>query len=89
MREKEEQREMKKYNYTLLRVRFPDGYILQGKQDALAILLTSGVSQSWAHKPCISSLLCRTQQICLSTCLWRIDITKSRISPSTGMPAGD
>ncbi|XP_048351809.1 UBX domain-containing protein 6 [Sphaerodactylus townsendi] len=30
MREKEEQREMKKYNYTLLRVRFPDGYILQG-----------------------------------------------------------
>lgn len=31
MREKEEQREMRKYNYTLLRVRFPDGYILQGK----------------------------------------------------------
>ncbi|NXU55341.1 UBXN6 protein, partial [Turnix velox] len=30
MREKEEQREMQKYNYTLLRVRFPDGYILQG-----------------------------------------------------------
>lgn len=32
MREKEEQREMRKYNYTLLRVRFPDGYILQGKK---------------------------------------------------------
>ncbi|XP_069646347.1 UBX domain-containing protein 6 isoform X1 [Haliaeetus albicilla] len=30
MREKEEQREMRKYNYTLMRVRFPDGYILQG-----------------------------------------------------------
>uniref|UniRef100_A0A8C3VDN7 UBX domain-containing protein 6 n=1 Tax=Catharus ustulatus TaxID=91951 RepID=A0A8C3VDN7_CATUS len=30
MREKEEQREMRKYSYTLLRVRFPDGYILQG-----------------------------------------------------------
>ncbi|XP_031460120.1 UBX domain-containing protein 6 isoform X2 [Phasianus colchicus] len=30
MREKEEQREMRKYNYTLLRVRFPDGYLLQG-----------------------------------------------------------
>nr|XP_056701018.1 UBX domain-containing protein 6 [Euleptes europaea] len=30
MREKEGQREMKKYNYTLLRVRFPDGHILQG-----------------------------------------------------------
>ncbi|XP_074834263.1 UBX domain-containing protein 6 isoform X2 [Carettochelys insculpta] len=30
MREKEEQREMRKYNYTLLRVRLPDGYILQG-----------------------------------------------------------
>ncbi|NXD17166.1 UBXN6 protein, partial [Nothocercus nigrocapillus] len=31
MRERDEQREMRKYNYTLLRVRFPDGYILQGK----------------------------------------------------------
>ncbi|KAM6294734.1 UBX domain-containing protein 6 [Aegotheles albertisi] len=30
MREKQEQREMRKYNYTLVRVRFPDGYILQG-----------------------------------------------------------
>ncbi|XP_074164375.1 UBX domain-containing protein 6 isoform X1 [Sminthopsis crassicaudata] len=30
MREKEEQREMRKYTYTLLRVRFPDGHILQG-----------------------------------------------------------
>ncbi|KAM6310498.1 UBX domain-containing protein 6 [Podargus strigoides] len=30
MREKEEQREMRKYSYTLVRVRFPDGYILQG-----------------------------------------------------------
>lgn len=30
MREKDEQREIKKYNYTLLRVRLPDGYILQG-----------------------------------------------------------
>lgn len=30
MREKEEQREMRKYNYTLLRVRLPDGYLLQG-----------------------------------------------------------
>ncbi|KAH0625859.1 hypothetical protein JD844_034195 [Phrynosoma platyrhinos] len=29
MREREEQRELRKYNYTLLRVRFPDGYILQ------------------------------------------------------------
>ncbi|XP_051893635.1 UBX domain-containing protein 6 [Pristis pectinata] len=29
MRERDEQRELKKYNYTLLRVRFPDGYILQ------------------------------------------------------------
>ncbi|XP_067824220.1 UBX domain-containing protein 6 [Heptranchias perlo] len=30
MRERDEQRELKKYNYTLLRIRFPDGYILQG-----------------------------------------------------------
>nr|XP_028569429.1 UBX domain-containing protein 6 isoform X2 [Podarcis muralis] len=30
MREKEEQRELRKYNYALLRIRFPDGYILQG-----------------------------------------------------------
>lgn len=32
MREKEEQREMRKYSYTLLRVRFPDGFILQGEE---------------------------------------------------------
>ncbi|XP_055975395.1 UBX domain-containing protein 6 isoform X1 [Sorex fumeus] len=30
MREKEEHREMRKYTYTLLRVRFPDGCVLQG-----------------------------------------------------------
>ncbi|KAG7265035.1 hypothetical protein CRUP_033554 [Coryphaenoides rupestris] len=30
MREKEEQRERRKYNYTLLRVRLPDGTLLQG-----------------------------------------------------------
>ncbi|XP_018121284.1 UBX domain protein 6 L homeolog isoform X1 [Xenopus laevis] len=30
MREREEQREMKKYNYTVLRIKLPDGYILQG-----------------------------------------------------------
>ncbi|MEE6487668.1 hypothetical protein FKM82_014983 [Ascaphus truei] len=30
MREKEEQRELRKYNYTVLRIRLPDGYILQG-----------------------------------------------------------
>ncbi|XP_030074780.1 UBX domain-containing protein 6 [Microcaecilia unicolor] len=30
MREKEQQKEMQKYNYTLLRIRLPDGHILQG-----------------------------------------------------------
>lgn len=30
MREREEQRERRKYNYTLLRIRLPDGNILQG-----------------------------------------------------------
>lgn len=30
MREKEELREMKKYRYALIRVRFPDGIMLQG-----------------------------------------------------------
>ncbi|XP_069784952.1 UBX domain-containing protein 6 isoform X2 [Narcine bancroftii] len=30
MRERDEQRELRKYNYTLLRVKFPDGYIVQG-----------------------------------------------------------
>ena len=29
MREKEEQREAKKYNYTVIRIRFPDGILLQ------------------------------------------------------------
>lgn len=31
MREREEQRERRKYNYTLLRIRLPDGSLLQGK----------------------------------------------------------
>ncbi|NXX80221.1 UBXN6 protein, partial [Urocolius indicus] len=41
MREKEEQREMRKYSHTLLRVRFPDGYILQGTfhaRESLSVL---------------------------------------------------
>jgi hypothetical protein len=29
MREKEEQREMRKYRYALIRIRFPDGILLQ------------------------------------------------------------
>jgi len=33
MREKEEQRERRKYNYTLLRIRLPDGSLLQGKSE--------------------------------------------------------
>lgn len=35
MREKEEQRERRKYNYTLLRVRLPDGVLLQGNNSNL------------------------------------------------------
>lgn len=31
MREREEQRERRKYNYTLLRIRLPDGTLLQGE----------------------------------------------------------
>lgn len=38
MREREEQREMRKYTYTLLRVRFPDGCLLQGACWVLAML---------------------------------------------------
>lgn len=32
MREKDEQRERRKYNYTLVRIRLPDGNILQGRK---------------------------------------------------------
>lgn len=35
MREKEEQRERRKYNYTLLRIRLPDGNLLQGQHVCL------------------------------------------------------
>lgn len=37
MREKEEQRERKKYNYTLLRVRLPDGNLLQGRSSLIFV----------------------------------------------------
>lgn len=36
MREKEEQRERRKYNYTLLRIRLPDGNLLQGNKPSQA-----------------------------------------------------
>lgn len=39
MREKEEQRERRKYNYTLLRIRLPDGNLLQGQHVCLKSLL--------------------------------------------------
>lgn len=38
MRDKEEQRERRKYNYTLLRIRLPDGTLLQGNQPSQAVL---------------------------------------------------
>ncbi|XP_029988174.1 UBX domain-containing protein 6 isoform X1 [Sphaeramia orbicularis] len=43
MREREEQRERRKYNYTLLRIRLPDGNLLQGTfyaWDRLPVLFT-------------------------------------------------
>ncbi|XP_073400133.1 UBX domain-containing protein 6 isoform X2 [Dendrobates tinctorius] len=42
MREREERHEMKKYKYTVLRIRFPDDYILQGlfyPQERLSVLV--------------------------------------------------
>lgn len=35
MRERDEQRERRKYNYTLLRIRLPDGNLLQGQRAPL------------------------------------------------------
>lgn len=43
MREKEEQRERRKYNYTLLRIRLPDGNLLQGESPIYKSL--QGMSQ--------------------------------------------
>ncbi|XP_042198724.1 UBX domain-containing protein 6 [Callorhinchus milii] len=53
MRERNEQRELKKYNYTLLRVRLPDGYILQGtfyareRVSALRAFISSTLMNDW------------------------------------------
>ncbi|XP_053559128.1 UBX domain-containing protein 6 isoform X2 [Bombina bombina] len=53
MREKEEQREMRKYNYTVMRVRLPDGYILQGmfyareKVSALSDFVRDQLQTDW------------------------------------------
>ena len=47
MREKDEQRERRKYNYTLLRVRLPDGTLLQGQppaSDALSVLVKGALA---------------------------------------------
>ena len=42
MRDAEEQKRLRRYRYCLLRVRFPDGIILQGKTASLQILSTTG-----------------------------------------------
>lgn len=39
MREREEQRELRKYTYTLLRVRLPDGCLLQGGPPGFLVML--------------------------------------------------
>lgn len=49
MREKEEQRERRKYNYTLLRIRLPDGNLLQGK--SFSARMSSGLSESFVENP--------------------------------------
>jgi hypothetical protein len=46
MREKEEQRELRKYTYTLLRVRLPDGCLLQGGPGSRAGDLRLGIEAS-------------------------------------------
>lgn len=57
MREKEEQRERRKYNYTLLRIRLPDGNLLQGKHRSLKIhsaqytRVSNQTSQSFVQSP--------------------------------------
>lgn len=51
MREKEEQRERRKYNYTLLRIRLPDGNLLQGNHRSLNQHNTHGsaTERKWAR----------------------------------------
>ncbi|XP_007949242.1 UBX domain-containing protein 6 [Orycteropus afer afer] len=53
MRDKEEQREMRKYTYTLLRVRLPDGCLLQGtfyareRMSALFAFVREALQSDW------------------------------------------
>lgn len=60
MREREEQREMRRYTYTLLRVRFPDGCLLQGERGGRGRAAGAGAAggcwgcspELWPHRPC-------------------------------------
>lgn len=59
MRERDEQRERRKYNYTLLRVRFPDGTILQGLYLLFWVLINAGVNSNTTNCKSLKSIRSR------------------------------
>ncbi|XP_068449069.1 UBX domain-containing protein 6 [Clinocottus analis] len=77
MREKEEQRERRKYNYTLLRIRLPDGSLLQGTfyaWDRLPVLFAfvrESLVDGWQPFELIapgSQKLKETEEVALAEC---------------------
>lgn len=56
MREKEEQRERRKYNYTLLRVRLPDGILLQGNEFQLRYRRALSQNKAFLLSPVVRHL---------------------------------
>ncbi|KPJ14648.1 UBX domain-containing protein 6 [Papilio machaon] len=51
MREKDELREMRRYKFALIRVRFPDGILLQPIEGALELLLAAGFREETLLNP--------------------------------------
>nr|XP_044991358.1 UBX domain-containing protein 6 isoform X2 [Jaculus jaculus] len=77
MREREEQREMRKYSYTLLRVRLPDGCLLQGtfyareRLPALFEFVREALQNDWLPFDLLASggqKLAQDQDVALNEC---------------------
>ncbi|TNN66764.1 UBX domain-containing protein 6 [Liparis tanakae] len=77
MREKEEQRERRKYNYTLLRIRLPDGSLLQGtfyawdRMPVLFAFVRDSLVDGWQPFELIApgaQKLTETEEVALAEC---------------------
>lgn len=87
MREKEEQRERRKYNYTLLRIRLPDGSLLQGKSNSSETKWANNLTKMSVESPDTNRRL-SVKMICDSRDLLCVGPSACAVCVCTGVPGG-